>query len=68
MSNLNGFPTDNSPSTQLKYDIVASKFMTGIENHNKRNKPVSLNNDLGLIGVVVQIVLALVVMVGVVLN
>jgi hypothetical protein len=33
------FPTDNLPSTQLKYDIVASKFMTGIENHHKRNAP-----------------------------
>lgn len=36
LSNLNGFPTDNSPSTQLKYDIVASKFMNGIESHQKK--------------------------------
>jgi hypothetical protein len=52
--NLNGFPTDNLPSTQLKYDIVASKFMTGIENHHKRNAPVSLSNDHGLIGAVLK--------------
>lgn len=52
--NLNGFPTDDSPSTQLKYDIVASKFMTGIENHHKRNAPISLSNDLGLIGAVLM--------------
>lgn len=39
MSNLNGFPTDNSPSTQLKYNIVASKYMAGIENHQRRNAP-----------------------------
>jgi len=61
--NLNGFPTDNSPSTQLKYDIVASKFMTGIHNHNKRNAPISLSNDLGLIGAVLKGLVALVVMI-----
>ncbi|MNK23704.1 hypothetical protein D3C87_420020 [compost metagenome] len=62
--NLNGFPTDNSPSTQLKYDIVASKFMTGIENHNKRNTRTSLSNDLDLIGAVLQLVVAIVVLFG----
>ncbi|WP_171972482.1 hypothetical protein [Mucilaginibacter polytrichastri] len=48
LPNLNGFPTDNSPNTQLKYDIMASKFMTGIENHHKRNASVSLSNDIRL--------------------
>jgi hypothetical protein len=62
LPNLNGFPTDNLPSTQLKYDIVASKFMTGIKNHHKRNAPVSLSNDLGLIGAVLKALVALVVM------
>lgn len=68
MPNLNGFPTDNSPSTQLKYDIVASKFMTGIENHHKRNAPVSIGNNLGLVGAVLQIIIALLVIVGAVLH
>lgn len=57
-----GFPIDNSPSTQLKYDIVASKFMTDIENHNKRNARTSLRNDLGLIGAILQLVGAIVVL------
>ena len=30
------FPTDNSSRTNLKYDLVASKFVTGIENHQMR--------------------------------
>jgi len=60
LTNLNGFPTDNLPSTQLKYDIVASKFMTGIENHHKRNAPVSLGHDLGLFGAVIKGLVALV--------
>ena len=60
--NLNGFPTDNSSSTQLKYDIAASKFMTGIHNHHKRNAPISLSNDLGLIGAVLKGMVALIVM------
>jgi hypothetical protein len=60
--NLNGFPTDNSPSTQLKYDIVASKFMTGIHNHHKRNASVSLSNNLGLIRAVLKGIVALIIM------
>lgn len=54
MPNLSGFPTDNSSSINVKYDIIASKFMTGIENHHKRNVPsssVGIIFDL-LIGVV----------------
>ncbi|MGQ2985361.1 hypothetical protein [Flavobacterium sp.] len=60
--NLNGFPTDNSPSTQLIYDIIASKFMTGIENHNRRNAPAP--SPFVLFVVVLQGVVALVVLFG----
>ncbi|MGQ2985377.1 hypothetical protein [Flavobacterium sp.] len=60
--NLNGLPTDNSPSTQLKYDIVASKFMAGIESHQRRNAPApSPMGAFGLVGAVLQGVVALVV-------
>lgn len=41
MPDFNSFPTDNSSSTNLKYDIIASKFMTGIENHRRRKSPSS---------------------------
>ncbi|MFP9099853.1 hypothetical protein ACLI09_12445 [Flavobacterium sp. RHBU_24] len=57
----NGFPTDNAPSTHLKYDIVDSKFMTGIHNNHKCNVPVGFG-ALGLVGAVLQGVVALVVM------
>lgn len=61
--NLNGFPTDNSSSTNLKYDIVASKFMVGIQNHQMRTTPApSVGIVFGIIGAVLQMVLALVVM------
>lgn len=50
--NLNGFPTDNSPSTQLKYDIIANKFMTGIESHQRRNAPSYPMISFGLVGAV----------------
>lgn len=67
--NLNGFPTDNSSSTQLKYDIVASKFMTGIQNHQIRNAPSpSIGIVFNLIGAVLQMVLALVVILGLVIK
>ena len=36
--------------------------MTDIENHNKRNAPISLSNDLGLISAVLKGLVALVVM------
>ena len=63
--NLNGFPTDNLPSTQLKYNIVASKFMTGIENHQRRNAPAPVIS-FGLISALIQglIVLIVIVFVG----
>ena len=47
--------------------LVASKFMTGISNHNKRNVPTSLSNDLSLVGAVLQLIVALLVLVGMVL-
>ncbi len=59
--NLNDFPTDNSPSTQLKYDIIASKFMTGIHNHNRRNAPSNPMVSFGLVGAVLEGVVAVVV-------
>ncbi|PZR11522.1 MAG: hypothetical protein DI539_20605, partial [Flavobacterium psychrophilum] len=40
----------------------------GISNHNKRNAPSSLSNDLGLIGAVLQIIVALLVIVEAVLH
>jgi len=38
--------------------------MIGIERHHKRNAPVSLGSNLGLIGAVLQIIISLVVMLG----
>jgi len=42
--------------------------MTVIENHHKRNVPTSLVNDLGLVGAVIQIIVALLVIIGAVLQ
>ena len=36
--------------------------MTGIRNHHKRNAPVSISNDLGLIGAVLKELVALIVL------
>ena len=38
--------------------------MTGIENHYKQNAHTSLSYNLGLVGAVVQIIVALLVIVG----
>ena len=54
-SNFNGFPTDNSSSTNLKYDLIASKFMTGIENHNKhRSCKPPIIEGFGIIGSILE--------------
>jgi len=59
--NLNGFPTDNSPSTQLKYDIIAIKFMTALHNHNRRNAPSNPVVSFGLVGAILEGLIAVVV-------
>jgi len=71
MPNLNGFPTDNSSSTNLKYDIVASKFMTGIRNHQMRTAPAPAPTTsvvFYLIGAVLELTLGILLLVGIGLH
>lgn len=57
------FPTDNSATTNLKYNLIASKMMTGMQNHQMRTAPApSVGIVFGIIGAVLQMVVALVVM------
>ena len=64
MPNLNDFPTDNSSSTNLKYDIIASKFMTGIENHKRWTAPTQSSGTVFyIIGAVLELAFAILVMV-----
>lgn len=66
---FSGLPTDNSSSTNLKYDIISSKFMSGIENHNRNNLPVPLfSASFGLIGAVLQLFVAIVILLGLALR
>jgi hypothetical protein len=57
------FKTDNSSKTNLHYDLVASKFMTGIENHQRKQYYSSESNSaiILLIGAIFQIAFGLVV-------
>jgi len=67
--NFNGFPTDNSSSTNLKYDLIASKFMTGVDNHNKRKaSTLPIGASLGIFGVIIKIVISFVVLIGLALH
>lgn len=61
----NFFPVDNSSRTNLHYDLVASKFITGIENHQrtKYHNSASSSAVFPLIGAIVQIVFGLVVVI-----
>lgn len=61
----NFFPTDNSSRTNLHYDLVASKFMTGIENHRRTQYNNSASNSavLPLIVAIIQIFIGAVVVV-----
>ena len=65
ISNFNGLPTDNSSSTNLKYDLIASKFMTGVENHNKTKILLpTIGTCFGIIGVFIQVMIATIILVG----
>jgi len=56
---FSGFPTDNSSTTNLRYDIVASKFMTGVRNHDRRAAPVQSSGVvLYVLGAVLELALA----------
>ncbi|CAM3752737.1 hypothetical protein [Flavobacterium saliperosum] len=59
----NFFPVDNSSLTNLHYDLVASKFMTGIENHKRTQYNNSASNSavFPLIGAIIQIIFGLVI-------
>lgn len=64
MPDFSGFPTDNSSSTNLKYDIIASKMMTGIENHRRRKSHgLPVTEGFGLIDAVLEGAVAIVVLV-----
>mgnify|MGYP006194171219 CR=1 FL=1 len=51
------YPVDNSSRTNLHYDLVASKFMNGIENHKRTqyNNSASNSTIFPLIGAIIQI-------------
>lgn len=59
----NFFPTDNSASTNLKYDLVASKLVTGVENHQMRQYHNSQSTVFlfGMIGGIFQIIIGLII-------
>lgn len=61
----NFFPVDNSSRTNLHYDLVASKFMTGIENHRRTqyNNSASVSGVFSLIGAIIQILIGAMVLV-----
>lgn len=53
----NFFPVDNSSRTNLHYDLVASKFLTGVENHRRTQYHNSQSTPMlfGIIGGIFQI-------------
>jgi len=66
MPDFNSFPTDNSSTTNLKYDIITSKMMTGVRNHQRRNAHASTSSVdavIYIIGAVLQLAFAVVIMV-----
>jgi hypothetical protein len=59
------FPVDNSMSTNNYYDLVASKFMNGVENHqrNRYNNSASVGGVFILISAFFQIFFGLILIV-----
>jgi len=53
----------NSATTNLKYDLITSKMMTGMQNNQRRLVPApSVGIVFNIIGAVLQMAVALVVM------
>lgn len=52
------FPTDNSVTTNLKYDLIASKMMTGMQNHQRRIAP---SPSVGIVFRVVSVIIKIIV-------
>lgn len=57
------YPTDNSSKTNLHYDLVTSKYMTGVENHQRRQYHSSSSNSavILIISAIIQIAFGLLV-------
>jgi hypothetical protein len=64
---LNGFPLDNSMSTQIKYDLFAEKMNNAQRSYNIRNQS-STSDAVMLVGGLFQIVFGLIFMVFTVLR
>lgn len=58
----NFFPTDNSATTNLKYDLIVSKMMTGMRNQRRTAPTPSVGIVFGIIGAVLHMVVALMMM------
>lgn len=50
----NFFPTDNSSGTNMRYDLVASKFMVGISNYQK----ASIRRHTSTVSVIIDLIIA----------
>lgn len=46
---FNGWPLDRSPSTQLKYDLLAERFSTGLDSHRKRTLPQTSSSGVSIL-------------------
>ena len=58
-NNLNGFPIDDSMSTQLKYNLFAERINRGQLNYNSRNQS-STSDAVMLVGGLFKIFFALI--------
>ena len=56
------FPTDNSSRTNIKYDLVACKLITGVENYQRKQyyDAQSTSFLFGIIGGIFQIIIGLI--------
>lgn len=52
-------PNDNSSTTNLRYDLTAEKWLIAMRNAERKHKPLSFNPQLGVIGMVLQLIFAL---------
>jgi hypothetical protein len=68
MKRFNQFPTDNSSSTNLQYDIVVGKLLASAKSHQKYNSTKSVIPIFTILVGIIQLSVALITIIFMVLK
>ncbi|NNL15910.1 MAG: hypothetical protein HKO81_04630 [Flavobacteriaceae bacterium] len=56
-------PNDSSSTTRLRYDLEAEHWYRSFKNAERKYKPTSISQDLGVIGLFISLISSLIVLI-----